>query len=232
MSLPQCYHNKGGCLTNARPLVCRLRKSLYGLKQANRQWHAKLSTTITEMGFVQSKTNYALFVHSKSSYFTALLVYVDDILITGNDAQCVADLKRLLDVKFGIKDLGALKYFLGLEVARSDKDITFNQRKYALEVLTDLGMLGCKPMKTPMEQYLRLSKDKGELIDDSSQYRRLTGKLMYLTLTRPDICFVVNRLSYFLSKPRHPHMVAALKVLQYIKGALGQGLFFSAKSDF
>ena len=184
------------------------------------------------MGFVQSKSDYALFVHSKGSKFTALLVYVDDILITGNDAQCVADLKELLDTKFGIKDLGALRYFLGLEVARSDKGITLNQRKYALEVLIDSGMMGCKPMKTPMEQHLRLSKDEGELIDDHSQYRRLIGKLMYLTLTRPDICYAVNRLSQFLSKPRHPHMVVALRVLQYIKGALGQGLFFSTNSDF
>ena len=103
------------------------------------------------MGFVQSKSDYALFVHSKGSNFTAFLVYVDNILITGNDAQCIADLKELLDAKFRIKDLGALKYFLGLEVARSDKGITLNQRKYALEVLTNSGMMGCKPMKTPME---------------------------------------------------------------------------------
>ena len=96
------------------------------------------------------------------------MVYVDDVLITGNDAQCVADLKRLLDAKFRIKDLGASKYFLGLEVARSDKGITLNQRKYALEVLTASGMIGYKPMKTPMEQHLRLSKDEGELIDDPS----------------------------------------------------------------
>ena len=111
---------------------------------------------------MQSKSKYALFVHSKGSCFKALLVYVGDILIIANDSQCVVDLKKLLDTKFGIKDLGALKYFLGLEVARNEKGISLNQRKYALEVLSDSGMLGFKPMRTPMEQHLRLSKDEGE----------------------------------------------------------------------
>ena len=125
-------------------------------------------------------------------------------------------MKKLLDIKFGIKYLGALKYFLGLEVARNGKGISLNQRKYALEVLSDSGMLGCKPMRTPMEQHLRLSKDEGELIDDPSQYKRLIGRLMYLTLTKLDIYYAVNKFSQFLNKPRQPHLLVVVKVLQYI----------------
>ena len=125
--------------------------------------------------------------------FTTLLVYVDDMVITGNDPSCVVALKSVLDAKFWINDLGSLKYFLGLEIARSNKGINLNQRKFALEILKETGMMDCKPVKSPMEQQLKLSKSNGELLEDSSQYRRLIGKLMYLTLSRPNITYDVNR---------------------------------------
>lgn len=137
------------------------------MKQAFKQWHAKLPATIVQFGFIQSKPDYVLFVHLKGSSFTTLLVYVDDILITGNDPYCVTELKKLLDSKFGIKYFGALKYFLGLKVARNEKGISLNQRKHALEVLKDLAMLGCKLAKTPMKQHLRFSNDEGKLIKNS-----------------------------------------------------------------
>ena len=89
-------------------------------------------------------------------------------MITGNDPSCVAALKLVLLAKFGIKDLGSLKYFLGLEIARSNKGINLNQRKFALEILKETGMMGCKPVKSPMEQQLKLSKSSGELLADSS----------------------------------------------------------------
>ena len=188
-------------------MVCKLVKSLYGLKQASRQWNAKLSATISALGFKQSQVDHSLFVHSDGSNFTALLIYVDDMIITGNDVACVVNLKQVLDQKFGIKDLGSLKYFLGLEIAIGAKGISINQRKYALDVLKEAGMLGCKPAKTPMEQQLKLSKSDGEVLKDAGQYRRLIGKLMYLTLSRPDIIYDVHRLSQFLTQPRVPHLV-------------------------
>lgn len=148
--------------------MCKLNKSLYGLKQASWQWFEKFSTTILSLGFVQSKTDYSIFTHSQGSSFTILLVYVDNIFLTGNNLDCVKELKQVFDRKFGNKDLGSLRYFLGFKVARTDKGISLNQRKYALEILKDTGYLGCKPSKLPMEHNLRLSKYKGAPLVDPS----------------------------------------------------------------
>ena len=159
-----------------------------------------------------------------------LLVYVDDILIAINDPKDVEDLKLFLDKHFKPKDLGNLKYFLGLEVARSRKGISLCQRKYALEIVHDVGMLGCKPVRTPMEVNLKLSKDDGELLHDARMYRMLISRLLFLTISWPDITYFVHRLSQFMSKPRKPHLKAAYRVIQYIKGTASQGFFLPSNS--
>lgn len=210
--------------------MCRLNKSLYGLKQASRQWFAKFSTAVQAAGYVQSKADYSLFTCRNGKSFTALLIYVDDILITGNDLKAISTLKQFLHSRFRIKDLGDLKYFLGIEVSRSKRGISISQRKYTLEILKDGGILGAKPVNFPMEQNIKLS-DTGELLRDPSQYRRLVGRLIYLTITRPDIMYSVHVLSRFMHAPRRPHMEAALHVLRYLKSAPGQGLFFSSQND-
>lgn len=92
-------------------------------------------------------------------------------------------------------------------------------------------MLRCKPAKSPMQQQLKLSKDSGELLSNCSSFRRLIGKLMYLTLSKPDITYAMHRLSQFLAHPRVPHMKAAIRIVQYIKGTPGQGVFFPIESD-
>ena len=195
------------------------------------QCFAKFSSTLIQHGFIQSKADYSLFTRKHGDIFVVLLVYVDDVLIACNDKAEVDIFKDMLGDKFKLKDLGDLTYFLCLEVARSDKGIALCQRKYTLELLNDVGLLGCKCAKTPMEYNLKLSKFKGVELKDPSHYRRLVGRLLYLTITRPDITFVVHKLSQFVSNPRRPHLDAANRVLQYLKGEPGKGLMFSFITD-
>ncbi|XP_020258184.1 uncharacterized protein LOC109834558 [Asparagus officinalis] len=125
--------------------------------------------------------------------------------------------------------MGQLKYFLGLEVARSKHVIALSQRKYALEILEDTGFLGAKPSRFPVEQNITLTQEDGRLLEDASQYRRLVGRLIYLTITRPDLVYAVHILSQFMDKPRQPHLDAAHKVLRYLKQTPGQGIFLPSK---
>eukprot|EP00261_Vitis_vinifera_P033501 XP_019074744.1 PREDICTED: uncharacterized protein LOC100253049 isoform X2 [Vitis vinifera] len=212
-------------------LVCRLHKSLYGLKQASRQWFAKFSEAIQSAGYAQSRADYSLFTRKQGKSFTALLIYVDDILITGNDPVSIATTKNFLHSHFHLKDLGDLKYFLGIEVSASKNGIFISQRKYALEIIEDAGLLGAAPIDTPMERGLKLS-DKSDLLKDQGRYRRLVGRLIYLTVSRPDITYAVHVLSRFMHQPRKAHMEAAFRVVRYLKNAPGQGLFFSSNNDF
>jgi len=229
MSIPPGYSCREGENLPERA-VCRLQKSLYGLRQASRQWFSKFSGVLIAEGFEQSASDHSLFVRHRNSSFLALLVYVDDIVIASNDQAAVDDLKFFLANRFKLKDLGNLKYFLGLEVARSHSGISICQRRYALELLSETGYLACKPVSVPMEPNLKISQSEGELLEDPTVYRRLIGRLLYLTITRPDICYSVNRLSQFLTTPRLPHLQAAHRILRYIKGAPGQGIFLAADS--
>jgi hypothetical protein len=153
-------------------------------------------------------------------------VYVDDIVLAGNSIHEIQAVKLFLDHKFRIKDLGKLRYFLGLEIARSDTGIFVNQRKYTLELLQDAGLLGTKPSNIPFNPTTKLSSTDGAPLDDPSSYRRLIGRLLYLTHTRPDISFSVQHLSQFVSKPLVPHYNAAMGILKYLKSAPANGIFY------
>lgn len=209
--------------------VCRLIKSIYGLKQSPREWFDKFRFALLQFGFVQSRGDTSLFYLKTVNTFTILLVYVDDIILTGSCVKQIAKVKDYLASQFKLKDLGHLNYFLGIEIARSSAGIYIHQRKYALSLLETTGLLGAKPSSIPMEAHLKLQDSTGCALSDASVYRRLVGQLIYLTITRPDISYPV--LSQFMSSPTDVHWQAALKLVRYIKRAPGQGLFLSASSS-
>ena len=163
--------------------------------------------------------------------FIALLVYVDDIVLTGHCISEIQFVKTFLDKQFCIKDLGQLRFFLGFEIARSKSGILLNQRKYTLELLEDAEILGSKPAATPFDPSTKLEATKGTPLTDTSSYRRLIGRLLYLTNTRPGISYSVQHLSQFVSKPTVLHYQAAQRILKYLKSAPAKSMFFSASSE-
>ena len=137
-------------------------------------------------------------------------------------------MKRYLQNSFQTKDLGKLHYFLGIEVARSKEDISLSQRKYVLDILEETGLLGSKPVETPMDPNVKLYEDQGELLSNPKRYRHLVGKLNYLTITRPDISFVVSVLSQFMKDLRLPHWEAVIRIVRYLKAHPGHGILYKA----
>lgn len=171
----------------------------YALKQASRQWHSKFSHALLKFGFTQSKADYSLFTKGSGSSFVTLLVYVDDIILTGPSTKIIYSLKQFLHSQFKLKDLGSLKYFLGLEIARSTHRIVLFQRHYTLQLLEDTGFLAYKPTLVPMDPQVQFTTTSVDVLSDVSQYRRLIGRLLYLILSSPDIIFVVHKLNQFLA---------------------------------
>ena len=221
MTIPQGLQGHGSSQS------CKLKESLYGLKQASRKWYEMLFDLLISSGYQQSHAYHSLFIKHNGDKFTALLIYVDDIVLTGNSATEMAQIKNIIIRIFKVKDLGALKYFLGLEINHSADGIYVSQCKYCLELLADSGMMGCKPCSTPMDSSLRLHQDdSSDLLDDPLSYRHLVGHLIYLSTTRPDIVFATQQLSQFMAHPTKSHLGAARRVLRYLKGSPSKGLQF------
>ncbi|GJV62522.1 ribonuclease H-like domain-containing protein [Tanacetum coccineum] len=189
---------------------------------------------LSEFGFKQSFNDHSLFVKAIGCVFVALLVYVDDIIISGNDTSKIENIKTFLRSKFQIKDLGKLKYILGIEVINSGNDICLTQRKYCIELLHEFGMLGCKPVYVPTKPNTVLnfkpSEEDPSLVNITG-YQKLLGKLIYLIHTRPDISYSVHCLSQHMHAPLKSHLDSAFHVLRYLKGSSGKGLRYVYNPD-
>ncbi|KAK1642790.1 hypothetical protein QYE76_060595 [Lolium multiflorum] len=213
--------------------LCHLRKAIYGLKQAPRAWHARLSSVLGSLGFRASTADTSLFILTRSNLTMFLLVYVDDIIIVSSSTAATARLIHEMRAEFAVKDLGSLHFFLGIEVHHQRTGLVLSQKKYAMDLLQRANMLKCTPATTPMTAIDKLSLHEGTLLsaDDATHYRSIVGGLQYLTLTRPDISFAVNKVCQFLHAPRDPHWTAVKRILRFVKFTICHGLTLSRTPD-
>jgi histone deacetylase 1/2 len=205
-----------------------LDNALYGLKQAPRPWYSRLSSKLLTLGFFASKSDTSLFIYHKSNVTIFMLIYVDDIIVASSSQAATDAVLRDLIQEFALKDLGDLNLFLGVEVQKMHNGIVLNQSKYAHDIMSRVGMLNCTGVLTPLSSSEKITAQQGDPLgpDDSTKYRNLVGALQYITLTRPDISFAVNKVCQYLHAPSTVHWAAAKRILRYVKHTMAVGLTF------
>ena len=233
MKQPEGFMVKG-----KKELVCRLKKSLYGLKQSPRMWYQKFDTYIRGLGFTRSKEDHCVYFKLIGDRVIYLVLYVDDMLLIGNDKEIIQDLKTQLFSKFDMKDLGAANYILGMEIKRdrANRKLWLNQRKYVETILQRFNMQDSKPVNVPIPVGVKLSAEQcpktQEEEEDMSRvpYASAVGSLMYaMVCTRPDIAHAVGVLSRFMSNPGKEHWTTVKRVFRYLRGTSDYGLCYQGR---
>ncbi|CAM8975452.1 unnamed protein product [Rhodiola kirilowii] len=220
-----------GFIDHARPAhVCLLKKALYGLKQAPHAWFTKLGSFLIHHGFQSCKSDTSLFIRHSGDSVLYILVYVDDLIITGSRSADITQFITLLNKTFALRDLGALHYFLGIELHRTSHSITLSQSQYIRDLLNRSHMEDAKPISTPAEPGSRLVKD-GDPLPNPHLYRSVVGALQYVTITRPELSYAVNRVCQFMHAPTEKHWAAVKRILRYLKGSINSVLLLRPCTD-
>ncbi|PKU69703.1 Retrovirus-related Pol polyprotein from transposon TNT 1-94 [Dendrobium catenatum] len=209
---------------NQPTAVCKLHKSLYGLKQASRQWFQKLTDFLQHRGFRFSLSDPSLLLYIKNSVQIYFLIYVDDIIVTGNNNDAVQCLLKDLHSAFALKQLGTINLFLGIQVQQHPQGLFLSQAHYAAKLLNTAGLTDCKTALSPMPPSSKHSNRNTQLFSDPSLYRRLAGSLQYLSITRPDIAFATNRVCQHMQSPTVQDYQDIKRILRYVKGTISFGL--------
>lgn len=225
------------CFVHNNTKVCRLKKSIYGLKQASRIWNQQLDTQLKKFGMTQSAIDSCIYYNvPKNDSIIIVAVYVDDIIIFSNDKNMTAKLKSNLLSRFHMKDIGEAKFVLGMQIERNQSDgkICLSQAQYIQRILKKFNMEDCNAVATPLDCKQVLSNEMSPKSEDDRNkmenipYQELIGSLLYAAqVTRPDICYAVNKLSQFNQNPGMAHWNAAKRVLRYLKGTLSVKLEFN-----
>ncbi|KAH9667537.1 hypothetical protein KPL70_021079 [Citrus sinensis] len=212
--------------------VLRLKKALYGLKQAPRAWNSRIDKYFQEKGFTKCPYEHALYVKKKDIDILIVCLYVDDLIFTRSNPSLFEEFKKVMIKEFEMTDIGLMTYYLGIKVKQKEEGIFISQESYAKEILKKFKMNDYKPISTPVECGVKLSKhDEGEDIDPTF-FKSLVGSLRYLTCTRPDILYVIGLVSRYMENPKTTHFKAAKRILRYIKGTTNFGLLYSFSNDY
>ena len=207
-------------------LVWKLQKSLYGLKQSGRNWNAMLHTCLSENGFVQNPADHCVYTRENQNEKVILIIWVDDLILAASDESVLKSVKSMLTERFQMKDLGKMKHFLGIDFDQAEGQVKMSQKKYISKILERFEMQDCKSRETPCELKLEYTEN-AEKMKDPRKYREAVGSLIYLsTCTRPDINFVVSKLSQHFAEPTLEHWSTVKHVLRYLKGTAEQELCF------
>ncbi|KAK9089019.1 hypothetical protein Scep_028101 [Stephania cephalantha] len=230
---------EGFLTTGKENLVCKLKKSIYGLKQASRQWYIKFNNTITSYGFVENTVDRCIYMKISGSKFVILVLYVDDILLAANDVAMLHDVKRFLSINFEMKDMGEASYVIGIEIFRDRSQglLGLSQKGYINKVLERFQMDKCSAgivLIQKRDKFSLMQCPHNDLERQQMQcipYASLVGSLMYAqTCTRPDISFAVGMLGRYQSNPGMDHWKAAKKVLRYLQGTKDYMLIYKQSS--
>eukprot|EP00253_Pinus_taeda_P018569 PITA_18569 len=200
--------------------VCKLKKALYGLKQAPRAWYSRIDSYLLDNEFDKCEGEPNVYIKENDGKILIVVLYVDDVIFTGNDDQLIKNFKSVMKEEFEMTDMGFLRYFLGIEVDQNEKGIFISQARYVNQVLSRFNMEECKAAITPTVMGLKLSREDSSKDFDPSLYKSIVGSLMYLTATRPDIMYAVSLISRFMERPKEAHWQAAKRILRYVKGAI------------
>jgi hypothetical protein len=208
--------------------VCKLQKSIYGLKQAPRVWFESFTTQLLNLGFHSASVDSSLFLYRDGSIIAYLLLYVDDIVLTGNTPSFLTQLISSLSKVFELKDMGTLHYFLGLQIQRSSQGLTLTQTKYATDLLIKHNMLNCSPCKTPCVPNTHLSVTCGKPLTDIHAIVAL-WELFIILLSPGQISLLqsIKSVSSCMLLLTFIHLTAAKRILRYVRGTIDHGLFYT-----
>ncbi|KAK6153313.1 hypothetical protein DH2020_012952 [Rehmannia glutinosa] len=215
-----------------KSMVCKLKKSIYGLKQASRQWYHKFHQVIISYGFEVNVVDDCVYHKFSGSKYIFLVLYVDDILLASSDIDLLCETKRFLTKKFEMKDLGEASFVLGLQVKQLKYGIFISQTKYTRDLMKKFGMEEKYSVKIPMNTSVKMDMDADGKAVDETRYRTLIGSLLYLTASRRDITFAVGVCARFQSAPKESHMTATKRILRYLKGCQEIGLWYPKEGGF